>query len=430
MLNATHDRNGSPLILGAVCLAALTLPLSFSAGAVATPAIGRDLGGTAEELTWITNAFMLTFGSLLMAAGTLADRYGRKRIFTIGVATFTLFSIALGLAPSVWLIDLLRAGQGVGAAAALAGGSAALAQEFEGQARARAFSLLGATFGAGLAFGPVITGLLIETVGWRAIFLTSAFVGTAAQLLGPPRMRETRGPDAGRLDWLGAMSFTATLATFTVAMIASPSIGLQSAAMLALGFAFATFLVAFTVIELRAARPMLDLSLFRYRRFVGVRLLPIATCTCFVVLLVIMPLRFIGMMTQRDRGRVSDAGALRADARDPDHRSSPDTPHFSRRIVEHRLAGGGGWPPLVGCRGRWIRSFHHCANAPYRGRQRLALGSHGRFVSQRGAERTGRNGDRHLRNSARGGGRRGAGDRQRDARRPHRGKPPSRLRLV
>ena len=295
MLDATHVRKGSPLILGAVCLAALTLPLSFSAGAVATPAIGRDLGGTAEELTWITNAFMLTFGSLLMAAGTLADRYGRKRIFTIGTATFTIFSITLGLAPSVGFIDLLRAGQGVGAAAALAGGSAALAQEFDGQARTRAFSLLGTTFGIGLAFGPVITGLLIESVGWRAIFLTSAIIGTAALLLGPPRMHETRDPDAGRLDWLGAMSFTATLATFTVAMIASPSIGWESPAMLTLGLTFAVFLVAFAVIELRAARPMLDLSLFRYRRFVGVQLLPIATCTCFVVLLVIMPLRFIGV---------------------------------------------------------------------------------------------------------------------------------------
>lgn len=295
MSDTTHIRNGSLVILGAVCLAALTLPLSFSAGAVATPAIGRDLGGSAMALTWITNAFMLTFGSLLMAAGAMADRYGRKRVFTIGVATFTAFSLALGLAPFVWLIDLLRAGQGVGAAAALAGGSAALAQEFEGQTRTRAFSLLGTTFGVGLAFGPVITGLLIESVGWRAIFLTSAVVGTVALLLGPPRMRETRDPGAGRLDWPGAVSFTATLATFTMAMIASPSIGWRTPAMLALGAAFVVFLVVFILVELRAARPMLDLSLFCYPRFVGVQLIPIATCACFVVLLVILPLRFIGI---------------------------------------------------------------------------------------------------------------------------------------
>ena len=109
-------------ILAAVCLAALALPLSFSGGAVATPAIGRDLGGSAVALRWITNAFMLTFGSLLMAAGTLADRYGRKRLFALGTAGFALSSLALGLAPSLWAVDLLRAAQGVAAAAALAGG--------------------------------------------------------------------------------------------------------------------------------------------------------------------------------------------------------------------------------------------------------------------------------------------------------------------
>jgi len=295
MIDTPQVQDRSTLVLGAVCLAALTLPLSFSAGAVATPAIGRDLGGTAAALTWITNAFMLTFGSLLMAAGTLADRYGRKRIFTIGVAIFTGFSLALGLAPSVWLIDLLRAGQGVGAAAALAGGSSALAQEFVGQARTRAFSLLGTTFGVGLAFGPVVTGLVVERVGWRAIFLTSAIVGTAALLLGPPRMRETRDPDASTLDWAGALSFTAMLTAFTVAMIQSSAFGWTSPAMLGLGGAFVAFMAAFVVVELRVARPMLDLSLFRYRRFVGVQLLPVATCACFVVLLVLLPLRFIGV---------------------------------------------------------------------------------------------------------------------------------------
>ncbi len=295
MLDHPNTRSGSTLILGAVCLAALTLPLSFSAGAVATPAISRDLGGSTEALTWITNAFMLAFGSLLMAAGTLADRYGRKRVFTIGVATFTGFSLALGLAPSVLLIDMFRAGQGVGAAAALAGGSAALAQEFDGHARTRAFSLLGTTFGVGLAFGPVVTGLLIESVGWRAIFLTSTIVGTTALLLGPPRMHETRAPGASCLDWPGAASFTAMLTVFTVAMIESPAIGWASPTMLALVATFLVLLAAFVFIELRTSRPMLDLSLFRYRRFVGVQLLPIATCVCFVVLLVIMPLRFIGI---------------------------------------------------------------------------------------------------------------------------------------
>ncbi|NIF72458.1 MFS transporter, partial [Burkholderia sp. Ap-962] len=100
------------LVLGAVCMAALALPLAFSGGAVATPAIGRDLGGSPAAIAWITNAFMLSFGSLLMAAGTLADRFGRRRLFAFGVAGFTLSSAALGFAPSILAVDLLRAAQG------------------------------------------------------------------------------------------------------------------------------------------------------------------------------------------------------------------------------------------------------------------------------------------------------------------------------
>lgn len=280
-------------VLAAVCLAALTLPLSFSAGAVATPAIGQDLGGSPEALIWITNAFMLTFGSLLMAAGALADRYGRRRVFLVGLSVFVAFSFALGLANSVWLIDLLRACQGVGAAAALAGGTAALAQEFEGHARTRAFGLLGTTFGVGLAFGPLLTGVLIEMIGWRSIFLAGGAVGLLALLLGPARMRETVDPDAADLDWWGTVSFTLMLTLFTVAMIEMSSLGPFGLAALGLGFSVA--LAAFIVAEMRVARPMLDLSLFRYPRFIGVQLLPVATCACFVVLLVIIPLRLIGI---------------------------------------------------------------------------------------------------------------------------------------
>ncbi|MGC1331207.1 MFS transporter, partial [Pseudomonas sp.] len=95
-LTVTPHRYAAQYALLAVCLAALILPLSFSAGAIATPAIGRDLGGSPVALAWITNAFMLTFGSLLLAAGTLADTYGRRRLFVWGVAMFVGVSLALG----------------------------------------------------------------------------------------------------------------------------------------------------------------------------------------------------------------------------------------------------------------------------------------------------------------------------------------------
>ena len=282
-------------ILAAICLSALVLPLSFTGGAVATPAIGRELGGSPVQLTWITNAFMLTFGSLLMGAGALADVYGRKRLFAIGMMLFTLTSLAQGFAPSVFWLDILRAFQGVAGAAALASGSAALAQEFEGPARARAFSMLGTTFGIGLAFGPLVAGLLIEAVNWRAIFIFTASIGVIAMIFGLPRMRETRDPNATGVDWPGTITFSATLGLFTFGVIQAPESGWSSPLVVALLAASAAMLTAFIKIENRVARPMLDLSLFRLPRFVGVQMLPIGTCCSYIVLVVMLPLRFIGV---------------------------------------------------------------------------------------------------------------------------------------
>jgi MFS family permease len=293
-------------VLAAVCLAALVLPLSFSGGAVATPAIAREFPGSAAAMGWITNAFMLSFGSLLMAAGTLADRYGRKRTFGIGVGLFVAVSLALPLSVSVAMIDVLRALQGVAAAAALAGGTAALAQEFDGEQRTRAFSLLGTTFGAGLAFGPLVAGLLSQTFGWRAIFLSSALVGGLVLFFGLPSMRETRDSQAAALDVPGTLTFTAMLTLFTFGVMDAPQRGWSNLATLGLFGGAAAMLGGFLVAQRRAARPMLDLSLLRIPRFVGVQLLPIATCYCYVVLLVLLPLRLIGI---EGRGAI-EAGLL------------------------------------------------------------------------------------------------------------------------
>ncbi|MCU7248149.1 MFS transporter [Pseudomonas koreensis] len=283
------------LILAAICLSALVLPLSFTGGAVATPAIGRDLSGSPVALTWITNAFMLSFGSLLMAAGALADVYGRKRLFAFGMLLFTGASIAQSLAPSVFWLDALRAIQGVAGAAALASGSAALAQEFEGHARTRAYSMLGTTFGIGLAFGPLLAGALIEAFNWRAIFVFTALIGVIAMVFGLPRMRETRDPQASGLDWPGTVTFSTMLALFTFGIIQAPESGWGSPLVLGLLVASALLLALFVIIEMRVERPMLDLTLFRFPRFIGVQMLPIGTCYCYIVLVVMLPLRFIGV---------------------------------------------------------------------------------------------------------------------------------------
>lgn len=283
------------LALSAVCLAAAAMPLTFTGTAVALPAIGRALGGGPVALAWVTNAFMLTFGSTLMVAGALADGYGRKRLFLTGAGAFTAFSLALVFAPNILLFDLLRAGQGLAAAGAFSGGMAALAQAFEGSTRLRAFSLVGTSFGAGLSLGPVTAGLMIEAFGWHSIFLAVVGFSASAFLLGLRTLEESRNPEAGGLDGAGAASFTLALGLFTYAILLAPERGWGDARVVALLSAAGLIFALFVAVERRVARPMLDLSLFRYPRFVGVQMLAAAPAYGFVVLLILLPLRFIGI---------------------------------------------------------------------------------------------------------------------------------------
>ncbi|PIF74554.1 sugar phosphate permease [Variovorax sp. 54] len=282
-------------LLAAVCLAALGMPLSFTGPAVVLPAIRDTLGGTPVQLNWVTNAFMLSFGATLMAAGALADAYGRKRVFLLGLAVVALSSALLTLAPGIVAFDLARAVQGLGSAAAFAAGTAALAQLFDGPARLRAFSLIGTSFGVGLSCGSILSGWLADTVGWHAVMLSPGAVSLVALCLAAPRMRESRNPQAMGLDVPGTLSFTAALSLLTLGVLQAPDSGWGSPWVLAaLAGALATG-AAFIAIERRVAHPMLDLSLFRFPRFVGVQLLAAAPAYGFVVLLVLLPIRFIGL---------------------------------------------------------------------------------------------------------------------------------------
>lgn len=290
-----HSTAEKLMILAAVCLAALAMPISFTGPAVALPSIARALGGSPVELNWVTNAFMLAFGSSLMASGALADNYGRKRIFLTGLGLFGLFSLALSLVTNLVLFDILRAAQGLSSALAFSGGMAALAQEFEGNERTRAFSLIGITFGVGLSFGPILSGVLISHFGWQAAILVTVPLTIIAFGLGASRLRETRDPDARGIDWPGAISFTAALTLLTSGILQAPDIGWGHPLVVSLLAGAILVFGIFAIIEKRAARPMLDLSLFRYPRFVGVQLLAAAPAYSFVVLLILLPIRYIGV---------------------------------------------------------------------------------------------------------------------------------------
>ena len=282
-------------LLAAVCLAALGMPLSFTGPAVVLPAIHGALGGSPVQLNWVTNAFMLSFGATLMAAGALADACGRKRVFLQGLAVVALSSSLLTLAPGIVAFDLARALQGLGSAAAFAAGTAALAQVFDGAARTRAFSLIGTSFGVGLSCGAILSGWLAERFGWQAVMLSPGAVSLVALCIAARCMRESRNPHAMGLDLPGCATFTAALSLLTLGVLQAPDSGWGSPWVAGALAAAVLMGAAFVAVERRVAHPMLDLSLFRFPRFVGVQLLAAAPAYGFVVLLVLLPIRFIGL---------------------------------------------------------------------------------------------------------------------------------------
>ncbi len=194
----TLSRYASALAALSVFMAALLLPLSFTGGVMTTPAIQQSLGGSPAALSWLTNGFMLTFGSFLLAAGVTADAIDRKRIFIAGAALFCLSSLLFCLTHNLFLSGVLRALQGLAAAMILASGSAALAQLYDGAQRTRAFSILGTVFGAGLAFGPLLIGFMTDAVGWRGVYALFALLSAIVLLIGlaylPAAEKSTRQP--------------------------------------------------------------------------------------------------------------------------------------------------------------------------------------------------------------------------------------------
>ncbi len=290
-----HYTSSNNWLLAAVCLAALGMPLSFTGPAVVLPALHGALGGSPVQLNWVTNAFMLSFGATLMAAGALADAYGRKRVFLLGLAVVALSSSLLTLAPGIVAFDLVRALQGLGSAAAFAAGTAALAQVFDGASRTRAFSLIGTSFGLGLSCGAMLSGWLAQSVGWQAVMLSPGVASLLALCIAAPCMRESRNPHAMGLDLPGALSFTAALSLLTLGVLQAPDSGWGSSWVVGALAGAALMAAAFIAIEQRVAHPMLDLSLLRFPRFVGVQLLAAAPAYGFVVLLVLLPIRFIGL---------------------------------------------------------------------------------------------------------------------------------------
>jgi EmrB/QacA subfamily drug resistance transporter len=254
--------------LVAVCVATFMLLLDITVVNVALPYIERDLNSSFEDLQWVIDAYALTLAAFLLTAGTMSDELGRRRVFVAGLVVFTVASALCGLATSPLMLNLARALQGVGGGMMFATSLALLASAYQARDRGTAIGIWGATIGAAVAIGPLVGGVLVEAIGWEAIFYVNLPIGAAAIALTLTRVAESRDPHGAGLDVLGTVTFCGALFLLVFGLIRGNAED-WSPAIIACLVGAAVLLVAFVAVERRTAYPMLDLSLFRKRAFCG-----------------------------------------------------------------------------------------------------------------------------------------------------------------
>ena len=255
--------------LAVVCIAIFMLLLDITVVNVALPEIQRDLDADFSHLQWVVDAYALTLAALLLTAGSLADRYGRRLIFVAGLVMFVAASLLCGLAQSPTMLDVARGLQGIGGAAMFATSLALLAQEFEGKERATAFAIWGATTGLAVAIGPLVGGALVDGIGWEWIFFINIPIGAFCLWIALAKGRETRDPSQGGVDVPGVVTFSAALFCLVFALIRGNAEGWGSPLIVGLLVVSVLLFAAFVVAERRVANPMFDLDLFRKPTFTG-----------------------------------------------------------------------------------------------------------------------------------------------------------------
>lgn len=237
--------------------------------AVALPSIARELHATFDGVQWIISAYLLTFAALLLPSGSLADRFGRRRMALAGVALFLVSSAACGLATSALVLDVARAVQGIGGSLLLISALAILTNAFRGRERVAAFAWWGTSLGIAITLGPIVGGLITGFFGWRWAFLINVPLCAVFLVALRRYAPESRDPDAGSIDVGGIVTLSGGLFALIAALIDGNRLGWNSSS-IELRFAAAiVLLAAFVAVERRQRRPMLDVGLFRNRALIG-----------------------------------------------------------------------------------------------------------------------------------------------------------------
>jgi EmrB/QacA subfamily drug resistance transporter len=265
-----------------VCAATAMLMLDIAVVNTALSRIAEDLHTGLDGLQWVVDAYTLALASTVLTAGSLADRLGRRRVFTFGLALFTGASLACGLAQDITMLNAARAVQGLGAAVMFAVSLALLAHAFPGaRERGAALAAYGATIGASFAVGPLVGGLLTSGLDWQWIFLVNLPIGLFCLWGTRTYVAESRDPHARSIDWPGQITLTAGLGLLVLALLRGNDLGWTSDAIVAELAGAALALIAFVIIELRVREPMLPLRFFRNASFTGAQVAAAAISASF-----------------------------------------------------------------------------------------------------------------------------------------------------
>jgi EmrB/QacA subfamily drug resistance transporter len=264
------------LTLGFACVAAFMSGVDQTVVTIALPAIQRDLGASGPEVQWLITGYSVAFAALMIAGGTIGDRYGRKRVFLAGMSLFTLGSACAALAPNIGVLIAARVLSGVGAAFMVPTTLALIASVYPPDERGRAIGIWAATSGLAVAFGPMVGGALVQSAGWEWVFWINVPVGIVAVLAGARLLGETAGEErTGHLDVPGLALVVPGLFALTYAITAGGHDGFGNATVLACLAAAIVLLVAFAAWERRSPAPMVRAEMVRRRRFLG----PLAVLT-------------------------------------------------------------------------------------------------------------------------------------------------------
>ncbi len=264
-------------VLAICCMSLLLVGLDNTIVNVALPAIGRDLSASVSGLQWTVDAYTLVLATLLMLSGSTADRFGRKRIFVLGLALFSVGSLLCSVAPGLGWLVAFRAMQAVGGSMLNPVAMSIITNVFtDPRERAQAIGIWGGVIGISLALGPIVGGLLVDTIGWRSIFWVNVPVGLLAIALTLRYVPESKAVRARRLDPVGQLLVLVLFGSVTYAIIEGPRLGWTSAASLALfGVALAS-LVGLLRYEPRRREPLIDLRFFRSAPFSGATVIAVA----------------------------------------------------------------------------------------------------------------------------------------------------------